>query len=184
MKKIIAVICILLMVLATSSCSLMDGGADYAKQVVSLKAESTLIKSQYERVYSMINDNRDSFTESEQQQLDDIHFAFSEAALRIEGVYKNPETIMTPAELKSMYELAYIGYTNAKDIIVTHKELFTSYQWSQLENFDKKAIDYDKQVRAVLDNPDTDDINMTIGLIITLGGAAYKYLLPVIVSMI
>jgi len=53
-----------------------------------------------------------------------------------------------------------------------------------MENFDLKAIAYDKQVRAILDNPDNDDINMTLGAIITLGGITYKYLLPVLVSML
>jgi hypothetical protein len=83
-----------------------------------------------------------------------------------------------------MYNTAYNGYIVAKNIVSTHKADFTSLQWSQILDFDKQAIDYDKQVRLVLDNPSTADINMTIGLIITLGGVAVKYLLPVVISMI
>jgi hypothetical protein len=82
-----------------------------------------------------------------------------------------------------MYELAYIGYTNAREIIIRHKADFTSFQWDRMEQFDKRAHEYDVSVRKVLDNPDTDDINMTLGVIVTLSSAAYKYLLPVVVSM-
>jgi hypothetical protein len=183
MKRLIAVICIVLMVF-TSSCAMLGQGVDYATDVMNLKVESVLIKNQYEKMYMLVDGKMDNFTDDEKSQLNDIHFAFSEAAIRIEMMMDDPKNAITPTELKGMYELVYIGYTTAREIITSHSDIFTSYQWSQMINFDKKAKEYDLQVRAILDNPDTNDINMTLGLIITLGGAAYKYLLPVLVSII
>lgn len=182
----IIVYSLLILILATfGGCALFSKQTlDYATGVVSLKTESQIIKAQYEKIYNIIDSRRDAFTEEEIQQLEDIHFAFTETSLKVENILNNPKDIVTPAEIKQMYELAYIGYTNAKDIIVKHKEIFTSYQWSQLESFDKKALEYDAQVRQILDNPNNTDINKAIGMIITLGGIAYKYLLPVVISMV
>jgi len=187
MKIIIAIVCVVLLAVGSVTmpgCGYFNEIAPYAMDVVNLKAESALMQQQYEKIFTLIQQYQASFTEEEWDQLNDIHFAFSETALRVSAILDNPADIPTPTELKQMYELAYIGYVNARDIISVHKEVFTSYQWAQLINFDKKANVYDKQVRAILDNPDTDDINMTLGLMITLGGAAYKYLLPVLVSVI
>jgi len=186
MKKMIMMLMfVLLTVIPMSGCvSWFSPAVNYATNMVDLKAESTLIKKQYERVYLLIEKKQSGFTDEEWVQLNDIHFAFSETADRISEMLSDPTKVVTPKELKGMYELAYIGYANARDIISVHKDEFTAYSWSQMINFDKQAIEYDKQVRAVLDNPDNNDINMTLGIIITLGGAAYKYLLPVLVSLI
>lgn len=187
MKKFIAMIMmVLFMSTSLTGCGTLFSkeGLEYATNVIDLKAESTLIKKQYERIYNIIIERQDSFSEEEIAQLNDIHFAFSETAIRVGEMMDDPINVVTPDELRSMYELAYIGYTNARDIVSVHKEEFTAYQWSQMIQFDAKAREYDVQVRKVLDNPDTADINMTLGVMITLGGAAYKYLLPVLVSLI
>jgi len=187
MKKIVIFVCMLVILISSSisGCSLLTKeGAEYAAGVVNIKVESALIKSQYEKVYTLITANQQKFTLDEWKQLMDVHFAFSEAAARIENVMENPKNVITPKELKQMYELAYIGYTQAREILVNHEDGFTKYQWVQLKNFDAQALQYDKQVRGILDNPSTEDINVTLGIIITLGSVAYKYLLPVLVSMI
>lgn len=168
-----------------SGCSMFNKNAlDYATNAVELKSDSALIKAQYQRIYVLIEANKVKFTSDEWVQLSNVHFAFSESATRLEKIFADPKTIITPAELKQMYELAYIGYTSAKEIIAAHQAEFTKLQWAQIQAFDAQAVDYDKQVRLILDNPSTQDINVTLGLIITLGGVAYKYLLPVLVSMI
>jgi len=187
MKKLVAVSVVLIMLVSTTlltSCSKIGGSLNYATNVIDLQVESTLIKNQYSKVYDLIVTEEESFTEEEWAQLNDIHFAFTETASRISEMMKKPENVITPKELRQMYELAYIGYTNARDIISSHKDIFTSYQWAQMVDFNDKAIQYDIEVRAILDNPDTEDINKTLGLIITLGGVAYKFILPVLVSLI
>lgn len=186
MKKIVTFICVLvLLVSSVVGCSLFSKqGADYATSAVNLKLESTLIKTQYQKIYTVVQSNKAKFTDTEWQQLNEVNFAFTEASTRIEGVLKNPENVVTPVELKQMYDLAYIGYSEAKGILVNHKSEFTEYQWLELQNFDKQAVEYDKQVRSILDNPSTDDINKTLGIIIVLGSMAYKYLLPVLMSLI
>lgn len=184
MKKIVAILCILFFV-SISGCALLSKDmVDYSVGVMSLKVESELLYNQYESMYNLVSSKKENFTEEEWDQLMDVHFAFSETASRIDRMLKNPKEIVTPQELRQIYELAFIGYTNAKEIIINHRDQFSNYQWAQMENFDLKAIAYDKQVRAILDNPDNDDINMTLGAIITLGGITYKYLLPVLVSML
>ncbi len=168
-----------------SGCSLFSKqGAEYAAGVVNIKVESTIIKSQYEKIYTLIVSNKSKFSEEEWKQLMDVHFAFSEASIRVEKVIDNPKNIITPSELRQMYELAYIGYVQAREILVIHETEFTKYQWVQLNSFDAQALRYDKQVRAILDNPSTEDVNITLGIIITLSSVTYKYLLPVLVSMI
>jgi hypothetical protein len=186
MKKIVAFICVFLMLLSSiTGCSLFTKeGAQYAAGVVNIKAESVLIKSQYSRVYALVLDNKAKFGDDEWKQLMDVHFAFSESAARIEKLMESPKNVITPSELKQMYELAYIGYADAREILNNHKDGFTKFQWEQLINFDKQAVIYDKQVRSILDNPNTDDINITLGIIITLGSVAYKYLLPLLISAI
>jgi hypothetical protein len=188
MKKFIAIVTAVMLAISTitfSGCALFsEQGLDYTTSVIGLKSESAIIKSQYQRIYDIVNTNQEKFTEEEWDQLMDIHFAFTETASRVEEIINDPKKIVTPAELRQTYELAYIGYTNAREIMVAHKEEFTGYQWSQLESFDNKAVEYDKKVRNILDNPDNEDINMTLGVIITLGGFAYKYLLPTLISMI
>ena len=176
--------CVML-VLSITGCSLFSKqGADYAANVVNLKVESTLIKAQYQKIFAVVQGNKARFTDTEWQQLNEVNFAFTESASRIEDVLKNPGNVVTPVELKQMYELASVGYTEAKGILNNHKSEFTEFQWLELQNFDKQAIEYDKQVRSILDNPSTDDINKTLGIIIVLGSMAYKYLLPVLISLI
>lgn len=188
MKKLVIAVCLLCLFVSTtmfSGCSYFNKNTlDYATNAVELKADSSLIKAQYQRIYVLIETNKAKFTADEWAQLSNVHFAFSESAARLEKIFADPKTVITPAELKQMYELAYIGYTSAKEIISAHQSEFTKLQWAQIQAFDAQAVDYDKQVRLILDNPNTQDINMTLGLIITLGGVAYKYLLPVLVSMI
>jgi len=184
MKKIVAMLCVLLMLLV-SSCSLFTKqGAEYAAGVVNIKIESALIKSQYQKVYNLINDNQAKFSSEEWKSLMDVHYAFTESANRLEKIMESPKNIVTPAELKKIYELTYIGYTEARGILSNHKDSFTTFQWSQLIGFDEQVLVYDKQVRSILDNPSTDDINVTLGIIITLSSVAYKYLLPVLMSVI
>lgn len=183
MNKIVCIVCALFIFM--SGCALFTKDAvDYGMNVVNLKYESVLIKNQYERIYTLITANESKFTEDEWAQLLDVHFAFTEAASRITEIMDDPKKVVPPAELRQMYELVYIGYTTARVIISGHKEQFTDYQWAQMESFDIKAAQYDKQVRDILDNPDNEDINKTLAVIIALGGAAYKYLLPVVISMI
>lgn len=187
MKKLLTMLLVVIFATTTmiSGCSIMSKeGLEYATNVIDLKAESTLIKKQYGRIYDIVLAKAESFTPEELDQLNDIHFAFTETADRVGEMLEDPTKVVTPDELKGMYELAYIGYTNARDIVSVHKDEFTAYQWEQMIQFDNLAQEYDKQVRLVLDNPDTNDINMTLGVMITLGGAAYKYLLPVLVSLI
>lgn len=186
MKKMIATILTILMLasIPTGCVVVPKGAAEYASNVIELKADSTLVKKQYERIYTLVESKEESFSDEELTSLYDIHFAFTETANRVSEMMDDPTRIITPDELKSMYELAYIGYTNAREIITEHREEFTSYQWSQMVEFDKKAKEYDTQVRLVFDNPDTDDINKTLGVMITLGTTAYKYLLPVLVAVI
>lgn len=184
MKRFLSMLMVVVYLMTATSCAMLGQSVDYASNVINLKSDSMLIKKQYEKIYILVESKRDSFTEDEIAQLEDIHFAFSETANRIEEIMENPKKVVTPEELRQMYELAYIGYTNARVIVSTHKGEFTAYQWDQMEQFDNKLKEYDVDVRAILDNPDTDDINMTLGLIITLGGAAYKYILPVVVTLI
>jgi hypothetical protein len=186
MKKIITLVCVLIMILmSTSGCALFTKqGAEYAAGVVNIKIESELIKSQYQKIYVLINDSHGKFTRDEWNSLLNVHYAFSETYDRLEKITKNPKDVVTPSELKRMYELAYIGYAEARVILSNHKEGFTKFQWAQLTNFDDQVSLYDRQVRSILDNPNTEDINITLGIIITLGSVAYKYLLPVLISVI
>jgi hypothetical protein len=171
--------------LSISGCSLLTKqGAEYAAGVISLKLESEIIKTQYQKIYVMMVDNQAKFTVDEWKSLLDIHYAFSETFTKLENITKDPKYVITPAELKKMYELAYIGYSEARSILSNHSDGFTKFQWKQLTSFDDQVLLYDKQVRSILDNPNTEDINTTLGIIITLGGVAYKYLLPVLISVI
>ncbi|MCK5021026.1 MAG: hypothetical protein KAS32_28705 [Candidatus Peribacteraceae bacterium] len=182
-RKFIAVVCIMLLLSSSfTGCAMLGSGVDFAGYVISLKSDSALVEKQYNKMYILIVAKKDSFTEDEWLQLEDINFAFTETAARIKLIMKSPKNAITPDELKDMYNLAYVGYTTARDIVANHRDAFTNFQWTQMEDFDKKLVDYDVSVREVLDNPDTVDINKTLGLIITLGGAAYKYILPVVLS--
>lgn len=186
MKKFVSSVMIAIMLsMPMVGCSLISSNSvEYAMNVIDLKSESELIKKQYGKIYTIVDSRSDKFTDEERLQLDDIHFAFTETADRIEEIIDNPKKVVTPDELKEMYELAYIGYVNAREIILQHKDVFTSYQWDQMSKFDQSVIEYDVEVREVLDNPDTEEINKTLAVMITLGSAAYKYLLPVLVSII
>lgn len=175
----------MVVITSLSGCALFTKeGAQYAAGVVNIKNESDLIKSQYVKIYNLVDSNKVKFTEEEWKSLMDVHYAFSETYNRLDSIAVNPKSIVTPQELKRMYELAYIGYTEARAILSNHTNSFTTYQWAQLVSFDKQVVLYDKQVRLILDNPNTEDINITLGIIITLGSVAYKYLLPVVISMI
>jgi hypothetical protein len=188
MKKIVIAICLICLITSTTmfaGCSYFNKNSlDYATNAVTLKSDTDLIKSQYKMIESLVDLNKAKFTVDEVTQLTSVNSTFTDLSNKIDAILANPKTVVTPAELKIMYNTAYNGYIVAKNIVSTHKADFTSLQWSQILDFDKQAIDYDKQVRLVLDNPSTADINMTIGLIITLGGVAVKYLLPVVISMI
>ena len=184
MKKVVAILCVM-MLMTFGGCALFsEQGAQYAMGVMNLKTDSHLLLTQYEKIYNLVSAHQERFSEEEWNQLLDVHYAFTETATRVESMMKSPKDIVTPAELRQMYELAYIGYANAREIILNHRDVFSSYQWSQMENFDLRAHIYDKQVRAILEDPSNNDINMTLGVMITLGGAAYKYLLPVLVAAI
>lgn len=186
MKKIVAMICLFVMIIVSSTgCVLFTKqGAEYAAGAVNIKLESELIKTQYIKVFNMVSTNQAKFTQDEWNSLMDVHFSFSETYARLETMFSKPEKLITPQELRKTYELAFIGYSQAREIVGNHKDGFTKFQWAQLINFDEQVAVYDKQVRAVLDNPDTEDINVTLGIIITLSTVAYKYLLPVVMSAI
>lgn len=187
MKKLMTLIVIVMfMTVSTTGCVLTQyakSGYNYAMGVVELKKESELVKEQYVIIYDMVLEKADAFSTDEMVQLNDVHFAFTETATRVEWIIRHPEDAVTPEELRRMYELAYIGYTTARAIVADHRDAFSDYNWKSMVAFDEQLKLYDVDVRAILDNPDTEDINKTLGLIITLGGVAYKYILPVVVSM-
>lgn len=187
MKKLMTLIVIVMfMTVSTTGCVLTQyakSGYNYAMGVVELKKESELVKEQYVIIYDMVLEKEDAFSPDEMVQLNDVHFAFTETATRVEWIIRHPEDAVTPEELRRMYELAYIGYTTARAIVADHRDAFSDYNWKSMVAFDEQLKLYDVDVRAILDNPDTEDINKTLGLIITLGGVAYKYILPVVVSM-
>ena len=178
-NKILTVLGIVLITISIIGCTPTQKMV--AVDSVNIISKMSVLKNQYQTVYTIIVSKDKSFTDDEKKELMNIDQNARVIYEKIDEIIHFRNFDVSPEEVKYLYTMAKENYMIAKDIIESHKDEFSKTEINKLNLFDAQLKELDRSVTKLLENPDTQDTRDILLTIIQVASISLKIIIPLLI---